>query len=118
MRIIKWPKWYLLLCVIGGVIFFIYYFESPNDVRERKFQQDISNEINCVLVKKYIDFKNHKVETCAYLRNGDTVTFYLHFDKSGLFNYLNEGDSIKKARGDSCVNVIRGNSCKEFILKY
>jgi len=106
------------VCVVCGIIFFIYHSESASDIRKRKFEKDISFEINGILLKKFIDKKNHNTRTCVFKNNDDTTTFYLHFDKSGLFDYLVAGDSIRKAVGDSCVQVIRSNSYKEFVLRY
>jgi len=118
MRIINWPKWYIYVCVVCGIIFFIYHSESARDIRKRRFERDISSEINGVLLGKYIDHKNHNIRTCVFKNKEDINTFYLHFDRSGLYDYLVEGDLVRKSVGDSCFYVIRRNSCKEFTLKY
>jgi len=118
MKIIKWPKWYIALSVLFVVAFFIYNHESPSTVRNKKFQQDILVSLNGLLIDKYIDFENHEYKTCMIKQNIGTLTVLLNFDQSGLFNYLQVGDSVFKIRGDSLVIVKRGNDKKQFYLKY
>ena len=70
------------------------------------------------LIEKYIDKENHEYKTCRIRESNDTLTVLLNFDQSGLFEYLNTGDSVSKVRGDSTVTVRRGNHIKYFYLRY
>jgi hypothetical protein len=118
MRIIKWPKWYIILSVLFIIFFFVYHYKSPSTIRSKKFDRDVLAAFNGVVLGKYIDTKNHNYKTCLILAAHDTIKVLLDFDRSGLYSYLNEGDSIMKSSGNSKIIVIRNNISKEFVLRY
>lgn len=118
MRIIKWPKWYIVLSVLLVIAFYIYNNESPSAVRNEKFKHDLFLSLKGLLVDKFIDYENHEYKTCMIQDNIDTLTVLLNFDQSGLFNYLQVGDSVFKIRGDSLIIVKRRSNIKHFYLKY
>ncbi|MDY0104315.1 MAG: hypothetical protein RBS07_15375 [Lentimicrobium sp.] len=118
MKIIKWPKWYIALSMIFVVAFFIYNYESPSSVRNEKFKQDLSLSLKGLLIDKYIDYENHEYKTCIIQENIDILRVLLNFDQSGLFNYLQVGDSVFKIRGDSLIIAKRGTDKKHFYLRY
>lgn len=118
MGIIKWPKWYILLSVLFIIIFFIYHFKSPSIIRSEKINRDVLLAFNGVVLDKYIDVINHNYKTCLIHANNDTIKVLLDFDRSGLYSYINEGDSIIKRSGTPKIIVIRNNISKEFVLRY
>ena len=118
MRIIKWPKWYIGLSIVFIVLFFIYNYRSPSIIRREKFSIDVLLAINGIVIKKYVDNKQHNHKTCLYIENSDTIKLLLDFDTSGLFNYIIEGDSIIKKSGDPKILVKRNNISNSFVLKY
>ncbi|MBU1012595.1 MAG: hypothetical protein KKG99_06295 [Bacteroidetes bacterium] len=118
MRIITWPKWYIYFSILIAVVFFIYHFRSPSNIRNEKFKRDVRIEFNGHVIGKYIDINNHNYKICLIQSNTDTIRFLLNFDISGLFNYANVGDSIIKNKDESKIVIIRNNVIKEFFLKY
>jgi hypothetical protein len=118
MKVIKWPKWYVILSTVFVLVFLIYHFKSDSTIKDSVFKQDIKLSFRSVLKDKYIDTENHNYKTCILLEGTDTLTLFLDFDKSGLFNYLEVGDSVFKNSGDSLIIVKRRDDIRHFYLKY
>lgn len=64
------------------------------------------------------DSENHMQNTVKVISNNNVQTFYLEYDKSGLFEYLEVQDSIIKDYNSYRVNVIRQGKIKAFLLDY
>lgn len=118
MRIIKWPKWYIIISLFLGIVFFIYHFEPTSKIINDVFKQDLKLSFEGLVIDKYIDHKNHNSKTCVILEDGDTTIILLNFDESGLYNYLFVGDSVFKNNGDSLILVKRRNDIRHFYLNY
>jgi len=118
INIMKTTKWYVYLSFLLMIIFFMYHFKSPNKIRSTKFKDDISKEFNSIVINKYIDKENHGYNTCLFKNKDNTIKFIFGFDRSGLFEYIEIGDSIIKPSGDSLVIVKRNEIVKEFMLDY
>mgnify|MGYP000862954862 CR=1 FL=1 len=118
MKIIKWPKWYVILSTFFVLAFLIYHFRSDSTIKDNVFKKDIGLRFRSVIIDKYIDHENHNYKTCILLEGTDTLILFLDFDKSGLFNYLEVGDSVFKDIGDSLIIVKRKDDIRHFYLKY
>jgi hypothetical protein len=117
MEIIRWPIWYKIISLIFVVCFFIYHFKSHSDLINEKYNRDVMKNIDGIILDKFIDNQNHMHKTCL-IKGDDTIKFIFDTDKSGVFNFLNIGDSIRKPIGDSTIIVKRDKILSRFTLKY
>lgn len=81
------------------------------------------NEVKFVVIKGRIsnvleDRDNHSVNTFEIEDNNDLQKLYLEFDKSGLFEYAQKGDSLIKNYKEHEVTIIRDGLEKTFLLDY
>ena len=66
-----------------------------------------SESLNGVILKKYIDKRNHSIKTIQIRTIDDTISLAFDFDNSGLFEYLIKGDSISKNQNSFQITVLR-----------
>ncbi|UII34116.1 hypothetical protein LVD17_09850 [Fulvivirga ulvae] len=72
-----------------------------------------------IIVKKYLDRKNHSNRTIKFKNNNDikeSILFAL--DSSGAYDFLIEGDSIVKNKGELRVRIYRDSVLNEFNIDY
>lgn len=108
------------LIAIPILAIFIFYQINKYGSNCQKFSNDVnSHEFSGVVVKKYYDKKNHDYHTVEY-KQADLIVHKLTYpnDRSGLFNFLNKGDSIVKLSGSSKVIVNRKDKAFEFFLDF
>lgn len=106
-----YPIW---LRVLGSIIFvllfviFFYYRPSFNEKVCDDYNETLNDAFSGVVVeKKKIDYMRIKIK-----QSGDVREYNLSQDKSGLFEYLQVGDSIFKSE-DSHSIIIKRNDHKE-----
>ncbi len=86
-------------------------FPSFNDAACSRFKEFKSYKYDYLVLNKYLDSNEHSYPTLI-LQDGKGNKFPnqdLIMDNSGLFDFLNIGDSIKKKQGDSLVNVVNSS---------
>lgn len=118
MMRIKWPKWYKILAIIFGIAFFVYHYKRNSGAVNEEFGKILNLEFKGVVLKKFVDSKNHLSKTCLILEASDTSVLILNFDESGLFEQISVGDSIFKSEGDSLVVLKRNSEKLNFILRF
>ena len=72
-----------------------------------------------IVINKYIDYENHAYKTIKFTSNekvNESILFVL--DKSSAYDFIAEGDSIAKNKGDLMVRVYRDFTLREFKLDY
>lgn len=75
-------------------------------------------EINGVVLEKYRD-KNRDYPRLIINNNNDQLLLTLYdYETSGLWNYLQKGDSIYKDKGELVFLVKRNGKKKKFTLQY
>ena len=118
MKIIKWPKWFIILNILFCIGFFIYHYESTDSFFRKKFNKDIAKNLKGIVIKKFIDKEEHLLETCIIKSENEYERFIFDLDKSGVFDYVQVGDSIYKPKGDSTIVIIRDKQISHFTLEY
>ncbi len=98
----------VIVTFIIFTILFLLSFPSLNDSACNSFKDFKRYKYDYVLINKYLDSTQHSYPTLILqdsqgnkIKNQDLIK-----DNSGLFDFVNIGDSIKKKEGDSLVNVI------------
>jgi hypothetical protein len=91
---------------------------KPNDILCDTYRQESFTVINGIVDSVYEDKKNHSQDMLKVKNGKDIQTIYLEYDRSGLFEYLNSGDSVIKEYKSYEVVVKRSNSVKVFVLDY
>ncbi|PXX95441.1 hypothetical protein DF185_22250 [Marinifilum breve] len=75
-------------------------------------------EINGVVLEKYRD-KNRDYPRLIINNNNSEILLTLYdYETSGLWNYLQKGDSIYKSKGELVFFVSRNGTKKKFTLQY
>ena len=111
----KWTKIFSILFIVSFIVYTN--IQHSNHVEE-KYRQDIALGFKSLVFDKYLDKPNHNSETCILIKDEDTTIFKFDFDKSGVFDYIDIGDSILKPIGDSTIIIKRRNKLKKFTLDY
>ena len=75
-------------------------------------------DFNAVIIKKYLDYKNHNYNTLIIkdVFNGREFNLYFINEKSGFYNAVFEQDTIYKE--SSSLTIINITQKKEFYLQY
>lgn len=116
MKRMKWSWWYLVIAAIVAGLFLIHEYLNPFIVRKLLYKHNLETPLRGVLLNKSADPDNPDYKSCIILNQTDTISFLLDFDRSGLFMYLQAGDSILKNSGDSLLTVKRRNQIKQFYI--
>ena len=96
----------------GAIVSFIFLVSSQikllNDAPCKSFKDFKSTAYDYLIVSKYIDANEHSYPTLIIQdANGNRFkNLDLHFDQSGLFNFIKIGDSIKKDKGSDLVTIV------------
>jgi energy-converting hydrogenase Eha subunit H len=111
IKVIK-ESWFATTLIL---IFFIIIYQS-----EKNFKEETKNiRFKGKVITKYNDKNDHnRAKFGILLYNGKTFVYDLENDKSGLFEYVIQGDSIEKESNGTKVRVF--NSLKDtiFILEF
>lgn len=118
MKIKNIYKFYVVICLVVLAIWAndkIKNFGSCEDAMEMELLIDYSGNI----VNKYIDSLNHLARTIKIKNEkGEMKKILMDWDKSGLFDYLDTGDSIVKVLDSYDVQVYKKNKLRTFTIDY
>ena len=109
----------LIIAAFGlGISFFIVK-SSGSKSCEEAYRELSEITFNGVAYKKYIDSTNHMNKLLVIRSNNEYLdTIWLSADKSGLYEYVLENDSIYKGGESYNVDVLRDKQLKQFIMDY
>ena len=112
-----WNILFYLIIPLAAIIYLI--LQPSREKTSLEYSNKIKKELyQGLIVEKYIDKKQHYSKVIK-IASKDTIIWVLTYDKSGLYDYLQEGDSINKAVGSYEVTVFRKNKRDtSFILNY
>lgn len=101
--------------IVFGVHLFLS-LPSLNDAACNRFKDFKSEELNAVVINKYLDSNEHSYSTLILedkngiiTKNQDLVT-----DRSGLFDYILIGDTITKQGGTEFVKIVNAKRDSTF----
>jgi len=91
---------------------------DPDEYLCQAYEQDQFLVVEGVVDSVFEDKENHSANTLK-VRSGENIqTIYLEYDKSGLFEYLQKGDSIFKEHKSYKVIIKRVKKERVFTLDY
>jgi hypothetical protein len=91
---------------------------AVNNIVCKYYEDDKFLVFKGIINRAFEDKENHNTKTLLIENNGDIQVFYLAFDKSGLFEYLQKGDSVIKKYKSYDIIVKRNDEVKVFKLDY
>ena len=107
---------YLIIAFLG-IAFFVYQSSTAKscdeaylELKSMSFQGTIKNKI--------IDSSNHMNKLLIIVDHTNLDTIWMTADKSGLFEYSVENDSLSKVQNSYIVRSFREKEIKEFIIDY
>ena len=111
--------------LIGGIIFiilfliFIWLQPSIKDINCSHFKTLKNVSYKGVVINKFIDSTQHNYPIVVVRQIDNSIyKFDLTHDRSGLYRFLQIGDSIVKSKGAYNIEVIRSGMERIFILDY
>jgi len=113
IKMIKSEKYFPILAIIVGVVFFTYMTRKENEKLPEYYQKEEATEYMGVVIRKYVDKSNHNWKTLIVENNCTEIKTIWNADKSGFFEFVNEGDSIVKISGSYMIQVYNNN----FLIK-
>ncbi len=102
-----------LIIVSVWLINKVYNHGNCHDAEKMEFK----NNYKGIVLKKYIDNENHNYKIVE-IQNGRIHKELMDWDKSGLFEFVQKGDSILKELNTLEVKVFRNNVKTTFIIDY
>lgn len=106
------------MIVLFSVLFWIFIYEMKhhNNNNFKKKTETIS--FKGKLDSKYIDQNDHLRSKIKIVSGDRAIIYDLENDKSGLFEYVQKGDSVIKLSNSLNVRVSNSNKDTIFILKF
>ena len=106
----------------GLIVAIIFFFVISRNIKgcDEAYLEFYDLSFNGLVLKKYIDHSNHALKTID-LKYSNDITWsivYFNFDYSGLYEYIQEYDSIVKRENSYRVTVYRGDNTIEFDVDY
>jgi hypothetical protein len=111
----KYGNYFAILWISIPIIYGLFF----NNPIKREVEYLLSTDINWVIEAKYIDDNNKKLETIEYydINEKKKNKLEMHFAfYANLYNYLQAGDTLIKAKGELLFHVKRGNESKSFLI--
>ena len=106
------------------LLFFVFHFiigppkwDSSHGCEIMTFRTKEKPIRGCV-INKYLDKKNHFDETIVLSNNGKNQLFIIPNDNSGLYNFIEVGDSIFKDEDSLICFVKRDSIIERFIIDF
>jgi hypothetical protein len=103
----------LFVMIFGTIIYVIKYYNKIS-FREETDQVNFKGRLST----KYIDKIDHNIPKLEIHNNAKTIVYDLANEKSGLFEYINIGDSIEKFSNSIKVHVFSSSKDTIFILSF
>jgi hypothetical protein len=107
----------VIICVMIVVNYFL---PSPNEINKSAYEALKFERFTGIVQTKYLDKKNHNHPTVVLKNKFGTQEILLIRDRSGLFEYIENGDSIVKEYGSYEVELFSGNQLRDtiFVMDY
>jgi hypothetical protein len=115
--------------VIPGVIIVVFWFlfgknfsgmdNAIKRIQCRNQKEALQENVSGILVSKYLDADKKDVRTIKFLENNDTVISKIFYHEiTDFYEYLQIGDTIKKASGKLEFKVSRNGYDTTYMLNY
>lgn len=74
--------------------------------------------INGIIVKKFKDESDHNMKKITILNKNNDFNIAVQGDQSGLYDFINIGDSIYKEKNSMEATIVRDSVKKAFIIDF
>lgn len=112
-----WIIWTIVGLVVI-IIWFIFQYRNINTCEEN-YRKEKLEEYYGIVDRKYVDQYNHSFKLVKLKFRTQIRTLHMNSDLSGLFEYIEKGDSLAKQSGQYDVEVYRdGELSKIFKINY
>jgi hypothetical protein len=110
----------LFSIVFTLVALLLFYVFKPTErkICMKAYSATIKMQYIGIVKDKFIDNRNHLAPTIIVDSGHDSITITDFRDESGLFEYLEKGDSIKKIDNSPIVLVKRNGTNLSFTITY
>ena len=107
---------------IKGLVFFILFFTFVYCIQyfsNIRFEKDMDAlKLNGKVVNKYIDKLDHNRPKLIISSKNDSITLDFTSESSGLFDFIQVGDSIQKFENTRDVRIINLNTDSIFVMSF
>jgi hypothetical protein len=108
----------MLISIVIGIIWLVWLdYTEPNPCRQY-FNDFKSSDFKGVVVKKYIDNKQHNSKVLIIENDHGEKLITFDWDKSIFYEYIQKGDRIRKEIGDSAIIILRQDTDTIIIIDY
>jgi hypothetical protein len=107
----------LLFTLITILVFYLF-IPSEKEICLKAFSDALKLEFKGTVREKFIDNNNHLAPTIIVESGKDSIKITDYRDRSGLFEYLEKGDSIIKSNNSPLITVKRNDVNSSFTITY
>ena len=108
----SFAKVYIGLAVVGLIVIY-FWFKSLSSSDEEEYNSAInaykSDQYNGVIINKYKDENQHNYQKVILDELGSDKVLLFNIETSGVYDFLEVGDSLMKENGSLCIRVIRND---------
>lgn len=117
MKLKKAKLIYTLVALSIGIVWFYFQIKKQGTCQDAE-KMELNVEYNGIMLKKYIDKSNHLFEIIEIGNKNRIQKIMLDWDESGMYEFVEIGDSIVKELNTLEVKVFRKNAKTTFIINY
>jgi len=100
------------------LLLFFVFKPTERKICMKAYSEAMKMQYKGIVKARFIDNRNHLAPTIIVDSGHDSITITDYRDKSGLFEYLEKGDSIKKINNSPIVIVKRNGTNLSFTITY
>jgi hypothetical protein len=113
--------------IIGVILILVFFFIINNERVQKWFGNNACTSIKDsvsvldlegLVLTKYLDVKSHMHETISIENNGVNLKIIIPNEYSGLYQFIQVGDSIFKEKNSLFCNVKRTGNTKVFFIDF
>lgn len=106
--------WFIILLPLLGMVFILFYNPDLEKRCVKSLKRELSLSIDGVVTNKFYVKGNMYPKVKIRVQDSQIVEKSFHAEKSGIFDFIEVGDSISKALSTLDYTIIRGDTVKRF----
>ncbi len=91
---------------------------DPQNYLCSAYEEDKNLSFKGIIDSIYLDLGNHNAKIIEIRTGNESKPFYIEYDRSGLFEFSQKGDSIIKKSESYVIVIIRNDVVTSFNLDY